>query len=185
MAKKENTNNDIKTGTIGLVSVKKSKRLWLCKGIQLFEGSKWNHAFLVVEIAGVLYAYEEGTIWGIIFTPLAEYFEAEKNGECELCFKNIKPLGKIKIETFENAIISRALAYVGRRSYGVFEIPKQAVKQTLQKIGIQTDWNTKRLICSYLVRNILNEVLGVFNYDRTPAPDDLFNDNAFTYFIQR
>lgn len=171
---------DIKTGTIGLVSVIRSERMWLCKGIQLSQGSMWNHAFIVVEIAGVLYAVEEGTIWGITFTLLSAYFDAERNGDCVLCFKNLKD---VDVDKFQNAIIHRALAYVGRRPYGVFEIPYQFVKQNLQKVGVNIDRKSKRMICSYLVRNILNHVTGAFGNDTTPSPDDLHKDMIFTHFI--
>jgi hypothetical protein len=173
--------SDIKPGTIGIVSVLRSNRMWLCNGIKLSSGSIWNHVFLVVSIHGKLYAFEEGTIWGVVFTPLDDYLAAEKRGDCVLAFKNLK---NWKPEQDNVDIVEYCFSLVGERPYGVFEIPKQFIKQNLQKIGIYIDWRTKSLICSYLVRNILNKFYGVFAEDKTPAPDDIHNDTLYTLFIQ-
>jgi hypothetical protein len=176
---------DIKPGTIGLVQTLKSKRKWLTKGIQIAEGSPWNHAFIVVESDGKLYAFEQGTIWGAIFTPLEEYLNQEEKGEVKLAWKNLRDY-----DTRKNAlaIAELALSLSGRRMYNIWTIFKMIPRQLLQQVGIDYKFKTKPLkhgfVCSVMVCYMLYQIYGVFKDWQWYAPDDIYTDTQFTYFVQ-
>lgn len=165
--------NDIRTGTIGLVSTIKSKRKWLTKGIQIIEGSIWNHAFLVLEIDGQLVAYEEGTIHGITITPLSEYLRAEKAGDCILCFKNLKDFNP---ELIKKQINEYCLSLVGQNMYAWWQILLQIPRQLLQRIGVNWTYKSKGYVCSVLVANVLNKFFSCYPDWNCMAPDDLHED---------
>lgn len=173
-------NRDIKTGTIGLVNTIKSQRAWLTKGIQMAEGSIWNHAFLVIEIDHQLFAYEEGTIHGITITPLISYFEDEKRGDCILCFKNLKDTDTDKDKA---EIRDFCLSLVGKSMYAWWQIPMQLVRQNLQKLGINWEFKSKGFICSVLVAYVLNKFYCCYPDWNCLAPDDL-HDSDKAIFIQ-
>lgn len=178
---------DIGNGTILLVNTIKSKRSFLTKGIQLAEGSIWNHAAILVMTENGLQVFEQGSIWGAIWTPYSEYLQDEKDGKVRLAYKNLKG---IKTQSKEQVIALNAVcdSLVGKRPYNIWTIFKMIPRQLLQRIGIDFRFRTNPLkygfVCSVMVCYILNKIYGVFQDWQWYAPDDIYNDNDFTMFVQ-
>jgi hypothetical protein len=172
--------NEIQHGMIGFVSSQKDKS-FLSRAIQFAEGSMWNHAFLVIEEGGKLYAYEEGTLWGIIYTPLEEYLEAERQGKYILAFAKLKNIPEETIQKDKKAMNEYCRSLVGRDLYAFWQLPQQFPRQLLQRIGINLKYPSKGFVCSVLVAHILNKFYGVFKDWKWLSPDDLHESDEITF----
>jgi hypothetical protein len=174
-------NNDIQTGTILLVSNK--NKSFLPWAIQKAEGSQWNHAGLIVKKYGALMVWEEGTIAGLVWTPLSEYLEREQRGEVLLQFANLK---NYKPYIIENDIQQLCDRLMGRHGYSVKTILKQLPRQLLQRVGINWKWKSDPkdgFVCSGAVEYVLNFFFDCFPDWACESPDDLYcNDQLL--FIQ-
>ena len=178
---------DIHNGTILLVSKQKGKRNWMARGIQIVEGSIWNHAGIIVKTENGLQVFEQGSIWGAIWTPLDEYLKGEADGTYKLAYKNLKDYKtQYKNHVLELNRICDEL--VGKRPYNVWTIFKMIPRQLLQRIGIDYRFSTKPLkygfVCSVMVCYILNKIYGVFPEWQYYAPDDIQQDDKYTIFVQ-
>jgi hypothetical protein len=190
-------NQDIKTGTIIIFQNLDPERPVFVNGIQIATGSGWHHTGTIIKKNGKLMVFEEGTVHGAVWTDLDVYLKLQAEGRLLLAFKNLKGVDTSEHEVRYNI---KADSMVGRHFYNVGLIPKLGIRGLIQQasdwcnyIGIKNEWDFKfranpekyGFVCSVNTCYLAFSLFGSFKKWWLMAPDDVYLDIEYTYFVQQ
>jgi hypothetical protein len=162
---------DIKTGDLGLVRGK----AFLSKAIQMFTGSKVNHAFMFWWAYDELFCIEEdksGNKVGLITTKYDDYLKTGK----EIFIR------RPKFDVDGSEYGKFMLPYLGITRYSFFDLliaqPIYIISGKKLWIG-GTSMDDNRTVCSGWYAFVCNHFTGLFPNWYKLSPNDLFIDENF------
>ena len=167
-----------KTSDILLVSSKG----FLPDAIQEFQGNKYNHAGLILEIENVFYVCE-ALKYGIALTNINDYLE-NKSKQLLILRSEIEPTNETK-----SKMINFCLPYCGNAPYEYINLLfYQPIKYIAKKLFGKEIWigrskakSNKRFICGEWVAYVYNEFTFDFENWNKVAPVDLYNSKKFKH----
>ena len=156
---------------------------FLANAIHKFQGSRWNHAGLIVKAYGeewVVEALENG----IGFTPMKEYDIDYRRGECDLLI--LEP--KFDVNLSEEKVMKFILPFT-RSGYEYSNLlGHQAIKFITRKlfgtalwVGRRKEKGNKKFICGEWVAFVFNHFFGLFERWNEIAPVGLYDSPLFKH----